>query len=151
MHSDPSPDLKKYISFQVASYWYVIPVTEILKVVNCPPPSQGGVVGLGVVQLGPHTIQLLDLEQIFGGDATTRATLKSTLVVLQHQGNTLWGIALGTAPDLVELPSAALKPVTLADHGTSQNPWISHVGVIQGQTCKQTYLQLDLETLLHKI
>ncbi|MEM7065159.1 MAG: chemotaxis protein CheW [Cyanobacteria bacterium P01_B01_bin.77] len=141
--------MKKYISFQVASYWYVIPVTEILKVVNCPPPSQGGVVGLGVVQLGPHTIQLLDLEQLFGSEAIARENLKSTyLVVLQRQENTLWGIALGAPPDLVELSSAVLKPFALAEHGTSQNPWISHVGVISEQTCKRTYLQLDLDTLL---
>lgn len=151
MHSDHSPDLKKYISFQVASYWYVIPVTEILKVVNCPPPSQGGVVGLGVVQLGSHTVQLLDLYQLFEGDSASSATLKSTyLVVLQRQESTLWGITLGTPPDLIELPASDLKPVTLANHATPQNPWISHVGVVVEQTHKRTYLQLNLEALLQQ-
>lgn len=151
MNSDHSSDIKKYISFQVASYWYVIPVTEILKVVNCPPPSQGGVVGLGVVQLGPHTVQLLDLEQIFGGAPAAKAALETAyLVVLHRRKSALWGIGLGTPPDLVELPSTALTPVSFAEQSVSQNPWISHVGVITEQTCDRTYLQLNLETLLQQ-
>ena len=146
-------ELSKYVTFQVASYWYVIPVTEILKIVNCPPPSQGGMVGLGLVQLGPHTIQLVDLNQIFEHELTNTVSITpSFLIVLHQQENTLWGIALDTPPDLIELSSNDLKPVSLAEHSAPQSPWITHVGVVNKQNSEQAFLQLDLRALFrHKV
>ncbi|MGD1856770.1 MAG: chemotaxis protein CheW [Leptolyngbyaceae cyanobacterium] len=145
-----NPELSKYVSFQIANYWYVIPVDEILKIVNCPSPNQGGVVGLGVVQLGPHTIQLLDLYQIFGLPPQTNAGNPAFLIVLQNKNNQLWGVALETPPDLIELLPTVLKPVSLTERFTPQTPWISHVGVATEQQSQRTFLQLDLQALLQQ-
>ena len=62
----PPPEIGKFITFEVANYWFALPMEAVLKIVNCPPPSQGGTVGIGLVQLGSHTVRLLNLHQEFG-------------------------------------------------------------------------------------
>lgn len=151
MRSESFPKYQKYITFPLANYWCVVPVAEILKIVNCPSFEQGGVVELGVVQLGPHTIQLLDLYQLFEGATRTKTSTPSTcLIVLQAKNKALWGILLETLPDLIELLPTDLKPVSLDEHFTTHSPWISHVGVLSKSDDSRTFLQLDLMSMLQQ-
>ncbi|MEM1239185.1 MAG: chemotaxis protein CheW [Cyanobacteria bacterium P01_H01_bin.26] len=151
MNSGHISETRKFITFQISSYWYVIPMAAVLKIVNCPPKHEGGLVGFGVVQIGPHTIQLLNLHRIFEPDANTQLPEEAPfLVVLQSQENKLWGITLDAPPDLIDLPLAALKPVSLDEHFKLQSPWISHVGVIDSQAGKRTLLRLDMKAIFQQ-
>lgn len=149
MQSHRSPEPEKYIIFQLVSYWYVIPVAEILKIVNCPSPKNGGIVDLGMVQLGPHTVQLLNLHQIFEIDGNTTPSY-GFLVVLKFQDHGLWGITLNATPDLIELPSDTLNPVSLTGELTAQSPCISHVGIVSEETGNRTLLRLDVKALIQR-
>lgn len=150
MYSESFSKFEKYITFPLMSYWCVVPVTEILKIVNCPSPNQGGMIEFGVVRLGPHTVQLLDLYQIFEGEPRPKTSISSRfLIVLQPKNAVLHGILLETPPDLIELPLTVLKPVSL-DENTAQSPLISHVGVFSRQDDKRTFLQLDFAMILQQ-
>jgi purine-binding chemotaxis protein CheW len=145
MYNDRQSEVVKFILFKVSSYWYVVPAITILKIVNCPAPSEGEIKGLGIVQLGPHTIQLLDLNQILDHPSNHISSEEASfLLVFKGQENQFFGITLSTPPDLIDLPLNTLTSVSSEKKFTSQNPWISHVGVITIGNDKRTLLQLDL-------
>ncbi|MEO0868334.1 MAG: chemotaxis protein CheW [Cyanobacteria bacterium J06642_11] len=149
MQSQQTAKLDKYIIFQVASYWYVILVSEILKIVNCPSPKDGGMIDLGMVQLGPHTVRLLNLHQIFE-ITDVEIPAHPFLIVLQSPNHGLWGITLDGTPDLIELTPETLNPVSLTGELTTQSPCISHVGVLAGATGNRTLLRLDVKALIQR-
>ena len=59
-----SPETNKYITFKLANYVFALPSERILKVVATPPPSQGGMVSMGLVQLEQYSIQTIDLPKM---------------------------------------------------------------------------------------
>ncbi|MEM9948153.1 MAG: hypothetical protein AAF810_19115 [Cyanobacteria bacterium P01_D01_bin.36] len=61
---DNQPDTTQYITFELFGYLFGLPSREILRVVTTPPPTQGGLVAMGMVQLGPYSIQIIDLVAI---------------------------------------------------------------------------------------
>ncbi|MEM9905864.1 MAG: chemotaxis protein CheW [Cyanobacteria bacterium P01_D01_bin.44] len=144
--------IERFITFKVADHWFALPLGNVLKVVNCPPSDQGGLITLGMVKLGAHTIQLLDLSKIFGLRADVAAPSKASfLLVLRSTQKTLWGIALETPPDLLELPLTALQPVSADDRFVSRCPWISHMAVVSAQGGSRTLSRLDLTAVLEKL
>jgi chemotaxis signal transduction protein len=60
--SDSQTD--KYVTFKLADYLFALPSEKILKIVATPPPSQGGMVSMGLVQLEQYSIQMLDLAKL---------------------------------------------------------------------------------------
>ena len=143
-----TPTLTKFITFQTAGHWFALPMAAILRIVNCPPPDKGGVVTFGVVQLGSHTVQLLDLYGIFG--VGTNATLPDQvpfLLVLQSDQKRLWGIALESPPDLIELPLTAFQSVSSDKNFFPRKQWISHIAVVSELDVSRTLLLLDLEAV----
>ncbi|MEO0869573.1 MAG: hypothetical protein AAFY17_14275, partial [Cyanobacteria bacterium J06642_11] len=69
------------------------------------------------------------------------------LLVLQPIHQQLWGIALETPPDLVELPTSAFQPMAADQRFKSRQNWISHVAVIPHEETKRTLLLLNLKTV----
>lgn len=144
--------IERFITFKVADHWFALPMDSVLKVVNCPPSDQGGLITLCMVKLGSHTIQLLDLRKIFGlGAEMTPPSQASFLLVLRSTQKTLWGIALDTPPDLLELPPTAFQSVSADDHVVSRRPWISHIAVVFEQEGSRTLSLLNLKAVLEKL
>lgn len=56
-----APDTTQYITFELSGYLFGLSSREILRVVATPPPNQGGLIAMGMVQLGPYSIQIIDL------------------------------------------------------------------------------------------
>ncbi|MEM1254582.1 MAG: chemotaxis protein CheW [Cyanobacteria bacterium P01_H01_bin.21] len=145
-----TPEIGKFITFEVAGYWFVLPVSAILKIVNCPPPSQGGTVGIGLVQLGSHTIRLLNLHRELSYTSKVKAAPVSSrdapfLVVVQDPQRELWGITLNEPPDLVELPMILFKPVSLETPFDHKTNWISHMAIESDSD--RTLLLLDVHAI----
>lgn len=59
-----NPVSRSHIFFKLDDYFLALPSANILKVLPTPPPSQGGMVSMGLVQLQQHSIQILQLEKI---------------------------------------------------------------------------------------
>ncbi|MEM7793423.1 MAG: chemotaxis protein CheW [Cyanobacteria bacterium P01_C01_bin.118] len=141
------PTTKKFIIFEIGGYWFVMPMTSVLKIVNCPPPSQGGTVGIGLVQLGAHTVRLLDLYQAFGRRTQVMPAEAPFLIVVRNPQKELWGIAVDIPPDLIELPLAIFKPVSLEPPFNDKTNWISHMAVISHKGRDRTLLLLDVHAI----
>ncbi|MEM8805876.1 MAG: chemotaxis protein CheW [Cyanobacteria bacterium P01_G01_bin.38] len=143
--------IERFITFKVADHWFALPMGKVLKVVNCPPSDKGGLITLCMVKLGAHTIQLLDLSKIFGLEADmTRPGQASFLLVLRSAHETLWGIALDTPPDLLELPLTTFQPVSAGDRTAPRRSWISHIAVVSEQESSRTLSLLNLKAVLEK-
>ncbi|MEL6334949.1 MAG: chemotaxis protein CheW [Cyanobacteria bacterium J06626_26] len=131
--------IAKIITFKIADHWFALPMATVLKIVNCPPVDQGGIVNLGMVQLGSHTIHLLDLYSTFGLGADPSALTQTPfLLVLRGSQKKLWGIVLEAPPDLIDLPNTLFKSVSTDKRFTPKKQWISHIAVISKQDISRT-------------
>ncbi len=140
--------IAKMITFKIAAHWFALPMAAVLKIVNCPPVDQGGIVNLGMVQLGAHTIHLLDLHSTFGlGSAPSALTQTPFLLVLRGSQKKLWGIVLEAPPDLIDLPNTLFKSVSTDKRFSPKKQWISHIAVISKQDISRTLLLLDLKAV----
>lgn len=139
---------EKFAVFSVADYRFALPITTILKIVNCPPLNQGGTVGLGLVQLGSHTIRLLNLYREFGCSPKEPPEEVSFLIVVRSPQKELWGITLDMPPDLVELPPTTFRPVSLEMPFNHKTNWISHMAMVSDhKSCDRTLLLLDVHAI----
>jgi len=82
----------KYITFKLANYLFALPSEKILKVVATPPPSQGGMVSMGLVQLEQYSIQTLDLPKMMN---------------LQQEGMGFGELSSTKVANALEAPAAA--------------------------------------------
>jgi chemotaxis signal transduction protein len=162
-HSNDS-ETDQYITFKLADYLCALPSEKILKIVATPPPSQGGMVSMGLVQLEQYSIQIIDLAKLLNGQGPdsakaatmanktvtsagfTTAALKNPpfLMVLQDSAQKLWGIAVNEPPDLMDIPRYALKPVPAERRFTRALRWVSHVVTYDLGGNRHTLLVLDV-------
>ncbi|MDV3348964.1 chemotaxis protein CheW [Leptothoe sp. LEGE 181152] len=144
-----TPEIERFITFDVGGYWFALPMMSILKIVNCPPPTQGGTVGIGLVQLGSHTVRLLNLHREVGKTAEASPDHAPFLVVVRTPQKELWGIALDEPPDLIELPLTLFKPVSLEPPFDHKTNWISHMAIVseKDKDSDRTLLLLDVHAV----
>ncbi len=158
----------QYITFKLAEYLFALPSQAILKIVATPPPNQGGMVSMGLVQLEQYSIQIIDLVTLLNlkgqnladtikktGKAVKSQRVDSTppqnppfLMVLQDSNQQLWGIALNEPPDLMDVPHYALKPVPAEKRLTQALRWVSHIVTYDMGGNRHTLLLLDVSILL---
>ncbi len=168
VRSNANSDSKsKYITFKLAGYLFALPSEHILRVIATPPPSQGGMVSMGLVQLGQYSIRILDLSKMLDlEDAETFAGIEKDLefhtgekvtgaaqnppflIVSQKADQTLWGIAVHEPPDLIELADQTLSPVPPEQRAFGTLQGISCVGMFNLEGNRHTLLILDMPTLL---
>jgi len=169
VRSNTDSDRKsKYITFKLAGYLFALPSEDVLRVIATPPPSQGGMVSMGLVQLGQYSIRILDLSKRLDlEDAGTFASINKDLevytgeekavgatqnppflIVSQDVDKTLWGIAVHEPPDLVELSDQALSPVPPEQRAYGTLQGISCIGTFNLESSRHTLLILDTPTLL---
>lgn len=159
-------ETRKYITFKLADYLFALPSEDILKIVATPPPSQGGMVSMGLVQLEQYSIQTLDLPKLLGikqqpepkhqassDDLSNLTEAGSTenppfLMVLQNEVGNLWGIAVDEPPDLMDVPNYALKAVPAEKRLTRTLRWVSHIVTYDLSGDRHTLLILDISVLL---
>lgn len=168
-HDAKTSDTQKYITFKLADYLFALPSEDILKIVATPPPSQGGMVSMGLVQLEQYSIQTLDLPKLLGIKQQTEAASQPAsqaavdlseltetgatenppfLMVLQNEAGDLWGIAVNEPPDLMDVPNYALKAVPAEKRLTRTLRWVSHVVTYDLGGERHTLLILDISILL---
>ncbi|MEL7068354.1 MAG: hypothetical protein AAGN15_06825 [Cyanobacteria bacterium J06581_3] len=170
---DNYPENTQYITFGLSNYLFALPSQSILRVVRTPPPNQGGLVAMGMVQLGPYSIQIIDLESLLVLNSNvlknqTQMSVSSSralenrkkatpvdpdqhpsfLIVMQDAEKELWGIALHEPPDLIEVPDYALKPVPFSQRQKQSLKWISHIANYDLNSVRHSLLVLDLVAIM---
>lgn len=145
MHNQ-STVLDKFIVFKIADCLLALPMNDVLKVVNCPAADNEGLRVMGLVQLGRHTIRVLDLHQQLNQKELPSSSEKiSFLVISRSPQGELLGIAVDEPPNLMELPKESLRKIPHSEHQSNGFDLISHAAVISQKEFTTTILLLDLQ------
>ena len=155
----PTPGENKYLTLHLNGYRFAIPSKNVLKIIATPASNQGGMLSLGLVQLGQYSIQILDLPTLLNlsqkdVEQAAPTNESSFLMVLQQIESALWGIVVNQPPDLLILADSDLQPVPTSKKVASALKGISHVVTYAQQSeeaaeeTRQVLLVLDLSALI---
>ncbi|EDX84493.1 CheW-like domain protein [Synechococcus sp. PCC 7335] len=171
---DDADEICKYITFKVEDYSFALPSEKVLKVVATPPPSQGGLVSMGLVQLAQYSIEILNLSELLSLEALDQEDIDNRvsddidkqdsdtylnnptgaatqnppfLIVLRDTDETLRGIAVHEPPDLVEISNHELNPLPPEKRLSKALRNISHISNCEVSGDRHTLLILDASIL----
>ena len=144
MQNDPTVD--KFIVFRIADCLLALPMNNVLKVINSPSVNSGGLKAMGLVQLGRHTIRVLDLYH----ELSPKQPLPSPgnqpfLVITRSPQGELLGLSVDEPPNLMELPRESLRSVPQSERQSGVSKLISHAAVISQKQATTTIFLLDLK------
>ncbi|MGD1897814.1 MAG: chemotaxis protein CheW [Phormidesmis sp.] len=145
---------RNYLFFRLEQYSIALPSEHVLKIVATPPPSQGGMVHMGLVQLQQYSIQILNVEKLLGLQNTSdKENNPPFLIVMRsHLDEDLWGIAVNEPPELINISDRALRTVPEEVRLPGALQWVSHVVSCLSDDShsenSKTLLVLDLPILL---
>ena len=140
----------KFITFQLGGYRFALPSQDVLKIMVTPAPEQGGMVSMGLVQLGQYSIQILALQTILKLEqpADDRDTTDSSFLIILQAKQGLWGIVVDQSPDLMNISNSALKPVPTSKRIAGALKGISHIVTYESVTYESvTYESVAYESV----
>jgi len=162
MHDDSQ--VSKFIVFKIADYLLALPLSNVLKVVNYSPVAvQAGTPLLrtmGVVQIGKHTIRVLNLHTLLASLTLRYQQLSSAglpqlplkqpfLLIARVAMGELYGIWLEEPPNLLELHNEMLRTIPKSERQSGTLEIISHAAVISENNVTTTIFLLDVQRLLN--
>jgi chemotaxis signal transduction protein len=145
MHNDLK--VGKFIVFQIASYHWALPISDVLKVVNCSTLIDKELRTLGIVQLGHHVIKILDLQPLNSDKLSELSNTQTFLVITRNAQGELCGIAVESPPNLIELPLEMIRSFPQSDSYSKCFDWVSHVVVISPAQVSTTIFLLDVRRI----
>lgn len=147
MHDETNVD--KFIVFKITDYLLALPISDVLKVVNCPSGASRGLRTMGVVQLGQHMIKVLDLhEQSSTGGLPESLRNQSFLLITRDRQGELCGILVDEPPNLLELPLEMMRSLPASTrHSHPLFEMVSHAAVVSQDEVTTTIFLLDLKRL----
>lgn len=141
-----APTLDKFIVFRIADCLLALPMNNVLKVINAPPSNSGGLRAMGLLQLGRHTIRVLDLyHQLSPNEPLPASGNSPFLVITRNPQGELFGISVDEPPNLMELPRESLRSVPPSERQSGFRKLISHAAVISQKQVTTTIFLLDLK------
>lgn len=139
----------KFIVFTIAEYFLALPIFSVLKVVNYPLQGNDNLRAAGLVQIGQHTLVLLDLHQKLATSYAPPLTRNSPfLVVTQVVQGELCAIPVDEPPNLVELPKDTIQTLPKSYHQNGLLDLVSHVAVFSHEEETFTIFLLDMNRVL---
>jgi len=145
--------ISKFIIFTITNYWLALPINQVIKIVNFDNKSNNELTKFGLVQLGRHTIKILDLRWHnleISGNLPTVIPQQPFLLIIRDLQRELCGIVVDETPDLLELPHAIIKVVPQSNRPSNGIlGMVSHVAVVSGENLTRTIFILDLNRVLN--
>jgi purine-binding chemotaxis protein CheW len=141
----------KFIVFKIADYHLALPMSDVIKVVNCSPMVSNGLQKMGVIQLGHHMIRVVDLhEQLSSGGSDHLPNDPPFLVIIRGSGGELCGIPVEKPPNLVELPLEMMRSFPKSDqYDKPALNLVSHAAVVSQENVTTTIFLLDVKQVLN--
>jgi len=141
----------KFIVFKIADYHLALPMSDVIKVVNCSPMVSNGLQKMGVIQLGHHMIRVVDLhEQLSSGGSDHLPNDPPFLVIIRGSGGELCGIPVEKPPNLVELPLEMMRSFPKSDqYDKPALNLVSHAAVVSQENVTMTIFLLDVKQVLN--
>ncbi|MDY7016000.1 MAG: chemotaxis protein CheW [Cyanobacteriota bacterium] len=146
--SSSDDDTSKVIMFNVARYWFALPIAVVLKVVNFPPEFRTTLNEVGLVDLGDRAIALLDLRpKVNALDSTTGRDGGHFLTIVQVSDKELCAIPVDRPPTLRDISLADVR--ALPNSATVVPPLnlASHVAVLDSEDPPLEVFLLDLQKI----
>ncbi|MGB7439438.1 MAG: chemotaxis protein CheW [Coleofasciculaceae cyanobacterium] len=145
---DNELETEKFIVLKITDYLLALPVKEVVKVVNCSFQNDQGLRKMGLVQLGRHTIRVLDLsEKLSSDDRTQVATNQPFLVVSCTSKGELWGIPVEEPPNLVEIIPENVRTLPQSENQSVLLELVSNVAIYPHEASGRTIFLLDVERI----
>jgi chemotaxis signal transduction protein len=136
----------RLVTFAIADYQLALPMSAVLRVVNCPRPFSQGPGQVEFVHLGQHSIMILNLHQRLTLNRNTpRPQLGQFLIVTQAVLPELCAIRVDTPPDVMELPAHVMRPLPAAYQQGHPLSIASHVAVVPEDPNAGSTFILDMQ------
>ncbi|KAM3095104.1 chemotaxis protein CheW [Phormidesmis sp. 146-35] len=139
---------EKFIAFTVADYCLALPIAEVLQVVKYPFSTNHELSKMGLVQLGQHTIRVLDLHQQLGLENSGQLS-RPFLLITQNSSKEFNAIPVGEPPSLVEFPRERMQRLPLSNQQSGLLAIASHAAVISPEEATTTIFLLDINRILN--
>lgn len=131
----------KFIVFRLADMLLALPMQYVVRVVSYPGGASHPMQAMGLVQLGHHTIRVVNLHQQMGGGEGLPASSPPFLAIARGFQGEFWGVAVDEPPNLMELPLERMQSLPTADTQTGILALVSHAIVLSES---ETIFLLDL-------
>ena len=131
----------KFVVCQIADSLLALPIANVLKVINCPPPETGDTNNTGLIHLGRHTVTLLDLHQRLAHSCPQR---HSPFLLIVQSATELWAIPVDEPPNLVELSRDSIRALPQSYHHHGWQDIVSYVAAISEAEKTLTIFLLDV-------
>ncbi len=150
MQSEPIRELEigKFIIFSAANYSFMLPVSEVLQVIN-RPVTTGELDKAGLIQIGRHVIPLFDLhQQLEPENAVPAPTHRPFLVITHGLPGELCAIPVGEPPNLVEFPLDLIQILPQTGSSSGVLRVASHAATLALEQAPATVFLLNLRRML---
>ncbi|KAF3887936.1 MULTISPECIES: chemotaxis protein CheW [Nostocales] len=139
---------EKYITFKISTYLLALPIDSVFKVVACPPDLSQTLQEAKLAQLGQFTVMLLKLHQSLDpmhSQQQDSSQIGRFLIITQGKEGELYGILVGTPPNLMTIPEACIQQVPQSFLHTGFPAWVSQIAILNHKDERTTILMLDIQ------
>ncbi len=141
-----SAKLLRMVTFTIADYRLALPMSAVLRVVNCPPQLSQDPGKVEFVHLGQHSIMILNLHQrLTLNRHQPRPQQGQFLIVTQAVQQDLCAIRVDTPPDVMELPTQVMRQLPAAYEQGHPLSIASHVAVLPEDPSATSIFILDMQ------
>jgi chemotaxis signal transduction protein len=140
----------RVVTFTIANHILALPIERILKIVNCPPQFCNRSSNMELIHLGRRTITILDIHRYLTPSTVLSPAQQHFLIITPLQTE-VYAILVDAPPNLVELPTSAIRPVPQSYGQDSLDKIASHVAVLPEAETNSTIFLLDVEQTLRNL
>ena len=126
-HIASDVNLLKVLVFEMANYFFALPIKVVFKVINCPPITENRYDSLAIADFEGKTVTVVNLAQkLSSQNSAPKQMQKRFLILSQTRQGELCGIPIDKSPTLIELPkdnihplpssARQIKPLSIATH-----------------------------------
>ncbi|WP_143467515.1 chemotaxis protein CheW [Leptolyngbya ohadii] len=108
----PVPEQRTFVVFAVAGYHLALPIEIIVQVIRCPARLDSDLGKAGLMQIGQHLIQVINIEQKSDESCDRQpGGNQDFLIVIADPEKKLYGIVVDEPPNLMKQPSEGVLKV----------------------------------------
>lgn len=138
----------KFIVFKIANYFFALPISIVLKAINYPQ-NNSDLNTTGLIQIGSHTLALLDLHQLLGDRTSHLAWNTPFLLIVQVLQAELCAIPVDEPPNLVELSSDSIRALPHSYDRNNLLDLVSYGAILSEEGKTFTIFLLDINRAWH--
>lgn len=139
----------KFIVFKIADYFFALPISIVLKAINYPQLNNKDLNTTGLVQIGSHTLALLDLHQLLGDRTPHLDRNTPFLLIVQVVEGELCAIPVDEPPNLVELPNDSIRALPRSYDRNNLLDLVSYGAILSEEGKTFTIFLLDINQAWH--